>query len=75
MHDMQSSIGITFHSFEPEPSFNDYMQSSKQRPDFWNNLGSSKSQTRAQEQKAKVLVTQIVYDSSQDSIRLHRRLM
>ena len=40
----------------------------KKRPDFWNYLGSSKSQTRTQEQKAKGLVKQIVDDSSQDTV-------
>ena len=68
MNDMQSNMGLNFHSFEPEPSFIYYMQPSKQRPYFWNDLGSSKSQTRTQEQKGKEFVKQIVNDSSQDTV-------
>ena len=44
------------------------MQPTIQRPDYWNNLGSSKSRTAAQEEKAKELIGQIVEDSPQDTV-------
>ena len=68
MNDMQLNTGVTFHSLEPEPSFKECMQPTKQRPDYWNNLGSSKSRTSAQEQKAKELIEQIMEDSPQDTV-------
>ena len=68
MNDMQSNTGVTFHSLEPEPSFKECMQPTIQRPDYWNNLGSSKSRTAAQEEKAKELIEQIVEDSPQDTV-------
>ena len=68
MNDMQANTGVTFHSLEPEPSFKECMQPTIQRPDYWNNLGSSKSRTAAQEEKAKELIEQIVEDSPQDTV-------
>ena len=44
------------------------MQPTIQRPDYWTNLGSSKSRTAAQEEKAKELIEQIVEDSPQDTV-------
>ena len=68
INDMQSNTRVTFHSLEPEPFFKECKQQTKQRPDYWNNLGSSRSRTSAQEQKARELIEQIVEDSPQDTV-------
>ena len=43
--DMLSNAGITLKGLEKEFNYLDSLQPSKQRPEYWQGLGSSKSRT------------------------------
>ena len=47
--DMISNTGISLHCLEKEFTFTESLQPSKRKPEYWQNLGSSKSRTRTQE--------------------------
>ena len=73
IHDMKSNSGGTFHSLEPEFSYQDCLQPIKQRPDYWNNLGSSKNRTANQEEEATEMIEGLIDDSPH--IHFHRRFL
>ena len=43
-----SNTGIDIRALEPEFSYLRYLQPTKERPEYWNNLGSSKSRSAIQ---------------------------
>ena len=45
LEDMTSETGTITFNIEPEFSFEDSLQPSKRRPEYWDRLGSSKSRT------------------------------
>ena len=47
--DMISNTGISFHCLEKEFTFSETLQPSKRQPEYWQNLGLSKSRTKNQE--------------------------
>ena len=49
---MTSEIGTTTFNIEPEFSFEDSLQFSKRRPEYWDRLGSSKCRTEKQQNES-----------------------
>ena len=47
--DMTSNTGISLHSLEKEFTYQECVQPSKSKPEYWNCLGSSKSRSSEQE--------------------------
>ena len=47
--DMTSNTGISLHSLEKELTYQECLQPSKSKPEYWNCLGSSKSRSSEQE--------------------------
>ena len=47
--DMTTNTGISLHSLEKEFTYQECLQPSKSKPDYWNCLGSSKSRSSEQE--------------------------
>ncbi|XP_060593901.1 uncharacterized protein LOC132748336 [Ruditapes philippinarum] len=62
VEDMKSLTTITLNSIEPEFSYLEYLQPSRTRPDYWNNLGSSKSRTVKQEDDARQHISSLLSD-------------
>ena len=56
MADMCTNAGITCYSIEPEHSYQESLQPTIRRPEYWNNLGSSKNRTKAQEEESRKLI-------------------
>ena len=49
LEDMSSETGTTTFNIEPEFSFEDSLQPSKRRPEYWDRLGSSKPRKEEQQ--------------------------
>jgi hypothetical protein len=62
VEDMKSLTTITLNSIETEFSYLEYLQPSRTRPDYWNNLGSSKSRTLKQEEDARQHISSLLSD-------------
>ena len=72
LNDTISTTGINLSAVEPEFSFLQDLQQSKQRPEYWNNLGSSKSRSVIQEEEARKVIEGIVTEAeSRDSFCFH----
>ena len=56
MADMCTHAGITCNSIKPEPSYQESLQPTTRLPEYWNNLGSSKNRTKAQEEESRRLI-------------------
>ena len=56
MADMSTHAGITSNSIEPEPSYQESLQPTMRRPEYWNNLGLSKNRTKAQEEESRKII-------------------
>ena len=54
--DMMSNTGITLNSLEKDCNYLESLQPSKQKPEYWNILGSSKSRTGEQEQMSRGII-------------------
>ena len=68
LNDTISTTGINLSAIEPEFSFLQDLQQSKQRPEYWNNHGSSKSRSVIQEEEARKVIEGIVTEAeSRDS--------
>ena len=63
--DMMSNTGITLNSLEKDCNYLESLQPSKQKPEYWNILGSSKSRTGEQEQMSREIIGGIL-DSFED---------
>ena len=55
-------------SIEPEFSFLQDLQPSKQRPEYWNNLGSSKSRSVIQEKEARKVIEGIITEAESETV-------
>ena len=60
MADMISITGISLHCLEKEFTFTESPQPSKRKPEYWQNLGSSKSRTKIQEALSRDLIGNII---------------
>ena len=49
LEDLSPETGTTTFNIEPEFSFEESLQPSKRRPEYWDRLGSSKSRTEEQQ--------------------------
>ncbi|MEW8548403.1 MAG: ribonuclease H family protein, partial [Candidatus Thiodiazotropha sp.] len=56
MADMCAYASITCSSIEPEPDYVDSLQPTVKRPEYWNNLGSSKNRTKQQEEESRRII-------------------
>ena len=62
---MVSNTGVLFNNLEKKCNYLDSLQPSKQKPDYWNILGSSKSRTGDQEELSREIIGGIL-DSCDD---------
>ena len=60
-----STTGIDIRAVEPEFS---YLQPTKERPEYWNNLGSSKSRSAIQAEEARNVMRKVVKETGTDSV-------
>ena len=56
MADMCTYADIMCNTIEPEPDYVDSLQPTLKRPEYWNNLGSSKNRTKLQEEDSRRLI-------------------
>ena len=68
LEDMSSETGITTFNIEPEFSFEDSLQPSKKRPEYWDRLGSSKSRTEEQQHESRSIIQGLLDNCSPTSI-------
>ena len=68
LEDMSSETGITTFNIEPELSFEDSLQPSKKRPEYWDRLGSSKSRTEEQQNESRSIIQGLLDNCSPTSI-------
>ena len=50
MTDTITNTGLDVRTVEPEASYLEYLQPSVRRPEYWNNVGSSKSRNKQEEE-------------------------
>ena len=58
--DMVSNTGISLHCLEKEFNYSETLQPSKRQPEYWQNLGSSKSRTKNQEAQSREIIEKII---------------
>ena len=63
--DMMSNTGITLNSLEKDCNYLEKLLPSKQKPEYWNILGSSKFRTGEQEQISREIIGGML-DSCED---------
>ena len=68
LEDMSSETGITTFNIKPEFSFEDSLQPSKRRPEYWDRLGSSKSRTEEQQNESRSNIQGLLDNCSPISI-------
>ena len=66
MADMCAHADISCRCIEPEPDYVDSLQPTLKRPDYWNNLGSSKNRTKTQEEESRCLIEEQIDGSESD---------
>ena len=65
--DICSNTGISCNNIEPEVNYKEKLQPSRQKPDYWNNLGSSKNRTILQEEESRKIIESAIEDSEPTS--------
>ena len=60
--DMVLNTGISLHYLEKEFTFTESLQPSKSKPEYWQNLGSSKSRTKMQETLSREVIGSVLND-------------
>ena len=63
--DMVSNTGIFLHCLEKEFTFTESLQPSKSKPEYWQNLGSSKSRTKMQETLSREVIGSMLDDCNE----------
>ena len=58
--DMISNTGVSLHCLEKQFTFTESLQPSKHKPEYWQNLGSSKSRTKTQEVMSREIIGNII---------------
>ena len=68
LKDLSSETGTTTFSIEPEFSFEESLQPSKRRPEYWDRLGSSKSRTEEQQIESRSIIQGLLDNCAQRSV-------
>ena len=68
LEDLSSETGTTTFNIEPEFSFEESLQSSKRRPEYWDRLGSSKSRTEEQQNESRSIIQGLLDNCSPDAV-------
>lgn len=68
LNETVSATGIDLSAIEPEFSYLQDLQPSKQKPEYWNNLGLSKSRSIMQEEEARNVIEQIVEEAGTETV-------
>ena len=68
MADMCAQTDISCNCIEPEPDYVDSLQPTLKRPEYWNNLGSSKNRTKTQEEESRRLIEQQIDSCEVDTV-------
>ena len=63
--DMISNTGIALHSLEKEFIFSVSLQPSERKPEYWQNLGSSKARTKTQEALSREIIGTTIENCSE----------
>ena len=58
--DLTSNTGISLHTLEKEFTYQDCLQPSKSKPEYWSCLGSSKSRSSEQEQLSREIIGELL---------------
>ena len=66
--DMISNTGISLHCLEKEFNFSETLQPSKRQPEYWQNLGSSKSRTKNQEAQSREIIEKIIEGCDENTV-------
>ena len=67
-NDMTSLTDISLKIIKPEPNYLECLQPSKRKPEYWSNLGLSKSRTKAQEQESRKVVESLIDGISNNTV-------
>ena len=68
MADTITNTGLDVGTVEPEASYLECLQPSIRRPEYWNNLGSSKSRNKQQEEEARIVIHGQIKSEGKDVI-------
>ena len=68
MTDVITNTGLDVRVIEPEASYLQCLAPSIQRPEYWNNLGSSKSRSKAQEDEARTIIEEQIRSADKDVV-------
>ena len=68
MSDICAYADIVCSTIEPEPDYVDSLQPTLKRPEYWNNLGSSKNRTKIQEEDSRPLIEEQIDRSEVDTV-------
>ena len=63
-----SNTGIDIKDVEPKLSYLQYVQPTKERPEYWNSLGSSKSKSAIQAEEARNIIEKVVREAGTDVV-------
>ena len=66
--DIISNTGISLHCLEKEFTFPETLQPSKRQPEYWQNLGSSKSRTKNQEAQSGEIIEKIIEECDENTV-------
>ena len=66
--DMISNTGISLHCLEKEFTFSETLQPSKRQPEYWQNLGSSKSRAKYQEAQSREIIEKIIEGCDENTV-------
>ncbi|KAH3833598.1 hypothetical protein DPMN_106910 [Dreissena polymorpha] len=66
--EMEALTEVHTKSIEPEFTYMEYLRPSRSRPTYWNNLGSSKSRSKVQEQQAKQVIDEILQNEDPNTV-------
>ncbi|MEW8544656.1 MAG: reverse transcriptase domain-containing protein [Candidatus Thiodiazotropha sp.] len=66
--DMCSNTEICCNNIEPEVNYQETLQPSRRKPDYWNNLGSSKNRTTVQEEESRKIIESAIEESEPRSV-------
>ena len=58
--DLTSNTGISLHTLEKEITYQDSLQPSKSKPEYWSYLGSSRSRSSEQEQLSREIIGELL---------------
>ena len=68
MADMCAYADIVCSTIEPKPDYVDSLQPTLKRPEYWNNLRSSKNRTKIQEEDSRWLIEEQIDRSEVDIV-------